>query len=319
MPGLHAETTTLGHGIVAIDTQYVRPIQDASHLINEHGRAAFVDTGVNSSVPLLLDALGQQDLDVGDVDYVFLTHVHLDHAGGAGLLMQKLPNAQCVVHPYGARHMVDPTKLIAGSEAVYGKRRFREVYGTIIPIEEKRILVPDDEQWFDFNGRALQTINTEGHARHHYVLNDPASQGVFTGDSFGVSYRELDTVNGEIVFPTSTPVQFDPVEAHKAVDRIMACDPEQLYLTHYSRVRNLERLAGQMHDGIDAYVAIAQTHAANEERVTALQNSLFEYYRERLDEHGFTGDEEAVRSVLEIDIELNAQGLDVWLRRASDG
>jgi len=121
MPGHQAQTTVLDDGIVAIDTEYARPLQDASHLIVEGGRAAFVDTGVNSSVPLLIDALAQQDLDVGDVDYVFLTHVHLDHAGGAGLLMQHLPNASCVVHRYGAPHMIDPGKLVAGAEAVYGE------------------------------------------------------------------------------------------------------------------------------------------------------------------------------------------------------
>lgn len=315
MSGHHAATTVLNNGIAAIDTEYARPLQDASHLIVEDGRAAFVDTGVNSSVPLLLDALAQQGLGVGDVEYVFLTHVHLDHAGGAGLLMQQLPNARCVLHPYGARHMIDPTKLIAGTEAVYGKARTEEIYGTIVPIDESRVVVAEDEQWLDFNGRALQPIYTEGHARHHYVLNDPASNGVFTGDSFGVSYRELDTARGEIVFPTTTPVQFDPVEAHKAVDRIMACEPEQLYLTHYSRVRNLERLAGEMHSGIDAYVAIAQEHAADENRIEVLQRALFDYYAERLAEHGYGGDDEALRSVLEIDIDLNAQGLEVWLER----
>jgi len=302
-------------GIVAIDTEYARSRQDASHLIIENGRAAFVDTGVNSSVPLLVDALKQQDLDVGDVDYVFLTHVHLDHAGGAGELMQQLPNASCVVHRYGAPHMIDPSKLVAGTESVYGKEQTAATYGTIVPIDEKRVLIPDHEQWLQLDGRPLQTINTEGHARHHYVLNDPRSKGVFTGDSFGVSYRELDTDTGEVVFPTSTPVQFDPDEAHKSVDRIMACEPEQLFLTHYSRVGNPQRLATEMHDGINAYVAAARQHENDDDRPAALRNSLFEYYVERLDDHGFRGDREMVQSIMSIDVELNAQGLEVWLER----
>ena len=145
MPERHAHTTALNDGIIAVDTEYARPLQDASHLIIHGGRAAFVDTGVNSSVPLLLDALTQQNLDVGDVDYVFLTHVHLDHAGGAGLLMQQLPNAKCVLHPYGAPHMIDPAKLVAGTEAVYGKERTAEIYGVIEPIDAQRVIVTDDE------------------------------------------------------------------------------------------------------------------------------------------------------------------------------
>ncbi|MDJ0813838.1 MAG: MBL fold metallo-hydrolase [Woeseiaceae bacterium] len=310
-----AATTTLNDGITAIDTEYARSLQDASHLIVEDGRAAFVDTGVNKSVPLLLDALRAEGLDIGDVDYVILTHVHLDHAGGAGQLMQELPNARCVVHRYGAKHMIDPTRLVAGTEAVYGVEQTREIYGTILPIDEQRIHVPEDGDWISLNGRELQFLNTEGHARHHHVINDPASQGVFTGDSFGVSYRELDTDNGEIVFPTTTPVQFDPVEAHKAVDRIMGCEPGQLYLTHYSRVRNLDRLAEQMHRGIDAYVAIAEQHEHDTDRSANIRNGLTDYYAAQLDDHGFTGGRDRMLEVLDIDIELNAQGLELWLEK----
>ncbi len=315
MPGGIAHTTRLDHGITAVDTEYDRPLQDASHLIVEAGRAAFIDTGVNRSVPLLLDALGQQNLDPGDVDFVFVTHVHLDHAGGAGSLMQQLPNAQCVLHPRGAPHMIEPAKLVAGTEAVYGKEETRKLYGIIEPVDERRVIVAGDEQWFDLNGRALQSLHTEGHARHHYVLSDPQSRGVFTGDSFGVSYREHDTARGETVFPTTTPVHFDPDEAHKAVDRIMGLEPERLYLTHYSRVESLERLASEMHAGIDAYVAIALEHEDGPDRNTTLQASLLEYYIQRLGEHGYTGDREAIMSTMSIDVPLNAQGLEVWLDR----
>jgi glyoxylase-like metal-dependent hydrolase (beta-lactamase superfamily II) len=310
---LIAATTELNDGIVAIDTEYARPLQDASHLVVESGRAAFVDTGVNDSVPLLIDALHQQGLDVGAVDYVILTHVHLDHAGGAGRLMQELPNARCVVHRYGAPHMIDPAKLVAGTEAVYGVEQTRKVYGTIAPIDEKRIDVPEDGDWISLNGREMQLLNTEGHARHHHVIWDPASAGVFAGDSFGVSYRELDTENGEIVFPTSTPVQFDPVEAHRSVDRIMACEPDQVYVTHYSRVRNLDRLAKQMHDGIDAYVRMAESVEHDSDRSKRLREQLFEYYVEQLDDHGYRGELKSIWSIMGIDVELNAQGLEVWL------
>jgi len=312
---LTAATTFFDDGVTAIDTEYARSLQDASHLIVEGGRAAFIDTGVNDSVPLLLDALQQQDLDVDNVDYVILTHVHLDHAGGAGKLMQELPNARCVVHRFGAPHMIDPGKLIAGTEAVYGAEKTRETYGKIRPIDASRIDIPEDGDWLSLNGRELQLINTEGHARHHHVVNDPTSKGVFTGDSFGVSYRELDTERGEIVFPTSTPVQFDPVAAHVAVDRIMACEPEQLFLTHYSRVGNVERLASQMHAGIDAYVAMARQHEHDDDRSAALRENLLGYYAEQLEGHGYAGDREMMRAVLGIDIELNAQGLEVWLEK----
>jgi glyoxylase-like metal-dependent hydrolase (beta-lactamase superfamily II) len=308
-----AHTTSLDHGITAVDTEYVRPMHDASHLIVENGHAAFVDTGVNDSVPLLLDALRRQELAAADVDYVFLTHVHLDHAGGAGSLMRQLPVARCVVHPRGAPHMIDPAKLVRGTEAVYGRERTRRMYGTIEPIDADRIVTAEDGQWFEFRGRALQAIYTEGHARHHYVLYDPASRGVFTGDSFGVSYRELDTVNGEIVFPTTTPVQFDPGEAHKAIDRILACDPAQLYLTHYSRVTQVDKLAGQMHEGIDAYVAMALEHEHAPERTAAIEAGMLAWYEEKLQRHAYAAGSDAISSLLATDIALNTQGLEYWL------
>ena len=310
-----AQTIEFSDGVFAIDTEYARPMQDASHLIVEGNKAAFVDTGANDSVPLLLDALGQRGLTPADVDYVFLTHIHLDHAGGAGLLMQQLPNARCVVHPRAAPHMIDPSKLIAGTIAVYGAATTQKIYGDIQPIDEQRIDIVEDGQWIDFNRRKLQTIFTEGHARHHYVLNDPTSRGVFTGDAFGVSYRETDTDNGAIIFPTTTPIDFDPEEAHKSIDRIMACKPGHVYLTHYSKVVDLERLAQDMHQAIDDYVEIAFANEDAADCEQAIRDSLFDYMCGRLEKHGFTGGRDEMWSVMSIDVRLNAQGLSVWLNR----
>jgi glyoxylase-like metal-dependent hydrolase (beta-lactamase superfamily II) len=315
LQGRRAQTTELDNGIVAIDTEYARPLQDASHLIIEGGRAAFVDTGTNNSVPLLINALWQRDLDVADVDFVFLTHIHLDHAGGAGLLMQALPNARCVVHPRGALHMADPAKLIAGTEAVYGVEQTREMYGDIQAIDQDRLVIAGDEQWFELSGRKMQALYTEGHALHHYCLSDPVSRGVFTGDSFGVSYRELDTAAGAFIFPTSTPTHFDPDAAHVSVDRIMACKPKQLYLTHYSRVRDLDRLAADMHAGIDAYTEMTLAAKDADDPYAMILPAMSDYLKTRARDHGFVGDDEALHSILEIDIVLNTKGLVFWLQR----
>lgn len=316
MPDQTARTTRLDYGITAIDTDYVRPLLDASHLIEENGRAAFVDTGTNASVPLLLDALERGDLDVGDVDYVFLTHVHLDHAGGAGRLMQSLPNAVAVLHPRGARHMIDPSKLIGGAKTVYGEAQYLEMYGELVPIAEERIAIADDEQPFTLAGRELCAFHTEGHARHHYCLADPTSRGVFTGDSFGISYRELDSAAGEFIYPTTTPVHFDPPEAHKAIDRILAYEPEQLYLTHYSRVTDVPRLAGDMHTRIDDFVDIARRHANDEQRNERMQESMYAYLLESIRAHGSSGSEDALRGIVRMDVELNTMGLEFWLDRS---
>ena len=312
-----ASVTELEHGISAIDTDYLRPLFDASHLLVQGDRAAFVDAGINHSVPLLLDAMSQKDIDVATIDYVFLTHVHLDHAGGAGALMRALPNAKAVIHPRGAPHMIDPTKLVAGAEAVYGKERCREMYGHPVPIGEDRIVIVEDDQIIELDGRPLQCIFTEGHARHHYCLHDLSSKGVFTGDSFGVSYRELDTAMGEFIFPTTTPIHFDPPEAHKAIDRIMALQPDALYLTHYSRVTDLPRLADDMHRRIDDFVAIADKHANDNNRTEAMQGAMFSYFCDRLDEHGFAADEDRRHAILDLDVVLNTMGIEYWLDKTA--
>ena len=311
-------TIELGDGITAIDTDHLRPLFDASHLICEDGQAAFVDTGANSSVPLLLATLAEKDIDPGDVAYVFLTHVHLDHAGGAGLLMQALPNAKAVLHPRGAPHMIDPTKLIRGAQAVYGQQKFSREYGDIVAIPAERVLVVNDEQEVSFNGRPMQCIYTEGHARHHYVLNDARSKAVFTGDSFGLSYREFDTDKGEFIYPTTTPIHFDPPEAHKAIDRIMGLQPAQLLLTHYSRVTELARLADDMHKRIDDFVDIAHRHADDEGRTENMQRSMYAYFETELAAHGFACSAEALHDIVEIDVMLNTMGLEYWLDHQRD-
>ncbi len=313
MPAESARVTELDHGIAAVDTDYVRPLLDASHLIVENGRAAFVDTGTNSSVPHLLAALEAQGLGVDAVDYVFLTHVHLDHAGGAGRLMQHLPVATAVLHPRGAPHMIDPAKLIKGSIAVYGEAEYRRMYGELVPIPEARVAIAEDGDTFSLAGRELTAFHTEGHARHHYCLDDPASRGVFTGDSFGISYRELDTVDGEFIYPTTTPIHFDPPEAHRAIDLIMAREPERLYLTHFSQVDTLPRLADDMHRRIDDFVDIARRHATDAERTARLHAALYDYLLTAIRAHGVMASDEALRGIVRMDVELNTMGLEFWL------
>jgi glyoxylase-like metal-dependent hydrolase (beta-lactamase superfamily II) len=304
-------------GISAIDTGFFRPRFDASHLIVEHGRAAFVDTGTNYSVPRLLAELGDKRIPVDAVDYVILTHVHLDHAGGAGLLMQQLPNARAVIHPRGVRHMVDPGALIAGATAVYGADEVQASYGDLVPIPAERIITANDGHRVDLAGRELLCIDTPGHARHHICIWDARSRAFFPGDTFGLSYREFDTDKGAFILPTSTPVQFEPEALHASIDRMLGFRPQQMFLTHYSRVTEVERLAGDLHEQIDAMVAIARKHAGNPDRHARIMEDLAQLYILRGRAHGCTLDDAGIRDVLVMDIELNAQGLEVWLDRAS--
>lgn len=306
-------TTEFPHGITAIDTDYHRPYFDASHLIIDSGRAAFVDTGTSHSVPMLLAALAEKGLSPEAVDYVLLTHVHLDHAGGAGELMKHLPEATCLVHPRGARHMINPEKLIAGTQAVYGEQAFREMYGEIPPIPAERVRESEDGMTLRLGERTLTLFDTPGHAKHHYCIFDDRPHAVFTGDTFGVSYRELDSGQGEFILPTTTPVHFDPEAYHASVDRIMSFEPNACFLTHYSRVTDLDSHAETLHREIDHFVAIARRNQDADDRVSAIERDLIQYQSERLAEHGVKDPDHMARDLLGMDLQLDAQGLDHWL------
>lgn len=303
------------HGITAVDTEYVRKLLDASHLIVDDGRAAFVDTGTSHSVPGLLAALEEKGIAREAVDYVLLTHIHLDHAGGAGRLMQELPNAIAVVHPRGARHLADPTKLVMGTKQVYGDEEFDRLYGEVVPIREDRIRAVEDNETLTLGSRTLEFFHTPGHAAHHYCIHDPDANAVFAGDTFGVSYRELDTDKGEFVIPATTPIHFNPDALHDSVDRIMSYRPDAVFLTHYSRVTDLERMRNDMHECIDAYVEIAEACQDATDRENAIRLQMREYLIKRGRKHGCDPAEELVDEYLSMDIGLNAQGLVVWLDR----
>ncbi|MBB5209197.1 MBL fold metallo-hydrolase [Chiayiivirga flava] len=306
---------THAHGIHTIDTAFQRAHFDAAYLIVENGRAAFIDCGTNHSVPAMLAALADAGLTPADVDWLILTHVHLDHAGGAGLLMQQLPNARLVVHPRGAPHMIDPSKLIAGATAVYGEDEMARSYGTIQAVPAERVTIADDGHVVDLAGRALLCIDTPGHARHHLCVWDTRSRSWFTGDTFGLSYRELDTAHGAYAFPTTSPVQFEPEPLKASIARMLSFGPEAMFPTHYDRVTNVARLAASLVEQIDAMAAIVRATPPGDGRHEALKIALEALYLPRIRAHGVTLDDAAVLDVIGMDIELNAQGLAVWADR----
>lgn len=305
------------HGIHTIDTGFGRPNFDAAYLVVERGRGAFIDSGTAHALPRFLDAIAAADLEPKDIDWVILTHVHLDHAGGAGELMRHLPHAMLAVHPRGARHMIDPSVLIAGASAVYGEDVVRRDYGEIVPVAKDRVIEATDGFVVDLAGRALLCLDTPGHAKHHIAIHDERANAFFTGDIFGLSYRELDTAAGAFIIPTTSPVQFDPDEAHASIERMMRYEPEAMYLTHYDRVTDVKRLANDLHEQIDAMVAIARRHAGAADRENRIAEAFAELYVARARKHGVALGVEAILKLLKIDIRLNAQGIVVWMDRVS--
>jgi glyoxylase-like metal-dependent hydrolase (beta-lactamase superfamily II) len=306
-----SDVTDLGHGIWAIDTGFKRPLFDASHLVVEDDRAAFVDVATSHSVPRLLAALEGRGLAPAQVDYVILTHVHLDHAGGAGALLRDLPAAKLVVHPRGARHMIDPAALVKGASAVFGKEEVRRAYGEVLPVDPERVIEAGEGFVLEVGGRPLAFLDTPGHARHHVCIWDEASRSFFTGDTFGLAYPDLATDRGPFIFPTTTPVQFDPEALAASVDRMLQKGPRAMLLTHYSRVGDVERLARELMEQVRTFVELAR--AADPDRAGHLRTAIGEYLLGRAIDHGCSQPRDALCDFLAHDVELNAQGLEVWL------
>jgi len=305
----------LGHGITAIDTGFQRPFFAASHLLVDNGRAAFVDVGTGFSVPGLLAVLEAKGIAPEAVDYVILTHVHLDHAGGAGEMMRRLPAARLVVHPRGARHMIDPSRLWAGAAAVYGEDAMRRSYGGLVPVDPARVVEAPEGFVLELGGRPLAFLDTPGHARHHVCIWDEASRAFFTGDTFGLAYRELASDRGPFLIPTTTPVQFEPEALAASIERLLARAPRAMILTHYSRVEGVEGLAADLEARVDALVALARAADGRPDRAARLRAGIEERFLGWAADHGCALPRERVREALALDVELNAQGLESWLDR----
>jgi glyoxylase-like metal-dependent hydrolase (beta-lactamase superfamily II) len=305
----------LGHGVHAIDTGFHRERYDAAYLVAHGARAAFIDTGTTHSLPRMLAALATVGLGQDQVEYVIPTHAHLDHAGGAGALMRALPTARLVAHPRAAPHLIDPQVLLDSARCIYGDEHVERAYGEVPGIDAARVIVTHDGMTLDLGGRELQFLDTPGHARHHNCIWDAASRGFFTGDTFGVSYRELQTPRGSFIMPTTPPTQFDPQPLRASIERLLSYRPDCMYVTHFGRVTSIPRLGRMLLQQIDELVALAESLRAHPQREAALEAGMQSLIVRWVRDHGCTMPDETLRELVALDVTLNAQGVATWLDR----
>lgn len=304
--------------ILTVDCDYLHPRFAAAFLIVDGGRAAFIETNTAHSVPKLLAALRSQGLGPESVDHVIVTHVHLDHSGGAQALLEACPNATLLAHPKAAPHLIDPSQLVESARHVYGERRFEELYGRIGPIPAARVRTLEDEERIPFGrGSELRFLHTRGHANHHFCVayrEAGAREVIFTGDSFGLAYPDLQKGKGLFIFPSTSPTGFDPMEAKKSVERIASSGASRAYLTHFGAIDDLSAAREQLLSHLDFSEGLLDeaTRSEAESAGTALdelcRRRLDAYYQGVLEKLGMRGDSRAW-SLLELDLELNAQGI----------
>lgn len=299
---------SLGHGVYHLDAHYIAPGVASLYAVVENDEVAFIETGTANTLPYVQHFLEDLSISAEQVRYVVPTHVHLDHAGGAGVMMQAFPEASLVIHPRGARHMIDPSRLVAASKAVYGEETFNRLYGEIPPIDQSRVIVADHESRFSMGNREFLVLDTPGHAYHHFCVVDEQSQGIFTGDTFGLSYPNLRFHGQRFIIPTTTPTHFNPQAMHQSIDLLMSCQPQRMYLTHFNMLSDPASHVDQYHEWVDRFVELTeQLKPSADDAVDELASRLG-----ALLQQGFNLDTETINHQLAMDIKLNAQGLVYW-------
>ncbi|MBF0219636.1 MAG: MBL fold metallo-hydrolase [Gammaproteobacteria bacterium] len=308
---MNNESTAMDTAITLIDVHYTRPQLVGCYLLQQGDEVAVIETGTAPALAYVDAALRQRGISDSQVRYVIPTHVHLDHAGASGQMMQRFSEATLLAHPRGARHLIDPQKLIEGTIAVYGEANFSRIYGELLPVAATRVREISDGECYDLGGRTLQVFDTPGHARHHFVVWDAQSRGIFSGDIFGLGYPELRRAGAQMVILPSTPVQFEPQVWHQTLDRLLTLAPQRIYLTHFGMAESPAALVAQLHQQLDDYVELAEADQSEAE----LLQVLLDYQWQRATAMGFTFDKAAFSALFKFDMGLCAQGLRVWRER----
>lgn len=298
--------------VTTIDCEYVMPNVAAAYLLHCGDKVCFIDNNTNHAVPLLLAALKENGFTPEDVAYIIITHVHLDHAGGTGLLLQHCPKATVIAHPRAAPHVIDPSRLVQSAQSVYGEAEFEKLYGTIQGVPESRVYVPADNEVMKVGDTELTFIYTRGHANHHFVILDRKTNSIFTGDSFGIAYPMLQTGSKTFLFASTSPTDFDAAEARLTYDKIVATGAKQAYPTHFGVFTDLEAgramLSEHMTQIEKIYDALKTGETDGAEPYAFAFKAIQDWFVTQLADRGITLTA-TEQSMLGLDIDLNAQGL----------
>ena len=308
-------TQALGDGITVIDTGLMADDVVACYLLESEAEAAIIETGNYETCDRILATLAEKSIAVDAVKYVIVTHIHLDHAGGASHLMNALPNAQLLVHPSGLKHMVNPEKLVAASTQVYGEERFKSMYGTITPIAEDRVVAIEDNAKVKLGSKELLFRHTPGHAYHHFCIYDSEHSAWFTGDTFGLCYKPMKCADDlPFVIPTTTPTQFDPDALKASIHLLLSNRPKYMLLTHHGQIRidDHEAIEQWLVRQIDDFCEITKVSAPSFDNHHQLAERLMDYYLDLIQERQIALAPEQAKKILAMDLELNAQGLWYW-------
>ncbi|EGA90414.1 hypothetical protein GPDM_05286 [Planococcus donghaensis MPA1U2] len=283
------------------------PERTGTYVISEK-ELTLVDTGPSSSIKHVKKGLAALGFSLEDVKYIIVTHVHLDHSGGAGLLLQDCPNAKVIVHPKGARHLSDPSRLIAGAKMVY-KEQFDQLFDPIIAIPEDRLLVKTegDQLEIGLNCR-LDFWDTPGHANHHFSIYDPVSNGLFAGDTVGVRYDQLVRDGIDLFLPSTSPNQFNPEKMHQAIERMTKANLDTIYYGHFGKTDHPKLALQQVKEWLKIFVEEGNAAFTSNQNANQLAERLLERVRKYLQLQDVNDDHE-VYDYIRVDMQVSAMGI----------
>ena len=294
-----------------VETNYTDQSEVAATYVVTHDDGVYLcETNTAYAVPAILAKVADLGFGPSDVTHIIITHIHLDHAGGASALMRQCPQAVLLAHPKAAPHAIDPSKIVAGATAVYGEAAFAKMYGTIGTIDASRVQAIDDGTSLDVGGHRLRFLHTRGHANHHMVIHDLAESAVFTGDSFGIAYPGL----AGTLFPSTSPTDFDAEAALNSLDIIVRTSAQTAWLTHFGAIRDLPAAAAAMAPQLRAYGELVERlDASGREGADLLgaAHTAVDAFFDAL----VPNPTPAQRGLIDIDRDLNGQGVAVAVER----
>jgi glyoxylase-like metal-dependent hydrolase (beta-lactamase superfamily II) len=301
----------MGHEVYAIDLmEQNQPFRTAAYLIKDE-KITLIETGSGASHHALLAGLSSLGITPEELDYIIVTHVHLDHAGGAGQLMDIAPKATLVVHPRGAKHMIDPTRLWEGATQVYGDK-VSQLFGSVVPVAAHRVLVREHGETLTLGSRTLTFFDSPGHAKHHFTMLDNRSHALFAGDAVGIRYVTGFTHwNFDFIMPSSSPVDFDIQALHATLSMLEAIPFEWVYHAHFGRSPKSIAIEQTLRFG-DKFSQLIAKHYRPELPVDELVNLLRGMVVDTLTEDGH---HPGPIEVLDFDMYLDAMGLLVYQSR----
>jgi len=300
--------TTLAPGLLEIDTRLGGWAHITAGFVVEGTSPVLIETGSQSSAPTLIAELAELGIAPDELAAIIVTHIHLDHAGGVGDLARAFPNATVYVHPAGARHLADPSRLVASAAQVYGPL-LDELYGRLDPTPAERIVALEDGQRIAVTeGLDLEVLQTPGHAKHHVSIFHEPSGTMFCGDAVGVKLPEVG-----VLWPATPPPDFDLATARASLAHMAERHPTHLAFAHYGRFDRATELLEEASEQLAAWCTVAE-RAWREGR--EVEDALAQAFLPTLEK---VGDEARERLLTLSGIHANASGIERWLRLRDEG